>query len=218
MKKQFVSILGAGLLMFTTVVVNAATILYTDSSMFKAALGTFTVYNFDNFVLGEGSDIYGFFDTLDQQIAGIDFDNARVNLGSFNGTSNSAPNVVLNADFINPIVIKFSQPQYGVGLFNTSLVDAEIFEVFGQNGELIGSVNLPHQIINFGGFTSDEGIAMAIVTPIAPTNGSIYIDDLTVGALPAPVPEPAIILLLGTGIAGLIGTKIRKKKSNFLTM
>ena len=69
--------------MFTAVAVNAATILYTDSSTFKAALGMFTVYDFDNFVLNEGPDVYGFFKTLDLQIPGIDFDNARVNLGAW---------------------------------------------------------------------------------------------------------------------------------------
>ena len=178
---------------------KAATTVFTDEDAFKVAIGLFTVHDFDSFVLNEGPDIYGNFQTLDQQIPGIDFDNARVNFGAFGGTFNSSPNVVLNADFISPIVINFDQLQRGVGLFNTSIVDAERFEVFDTVDTLLGTIDLSHQVINFGGFISDEGISKAVITPIAPTNGSIYIDDLTVSA----VPIPPSFLLFGSALIGL---------------
>ena len=180
-------------------ITKASTTTFTDESAFKAAIGLFTVYDFDSFELNEGPDRLGNFQTLDQQIPGINFDNARVNLGAFGGTSNSPPNVVLNADFISPIVINFDQPQRGVGLFNTSLVDAERFEVFDTSDTLLGTIDLPDRIINFGGFVSDEGISKAEITPIAPTNGSIYIDDLTVSA----IPLPASFILFGSALISL---------------
>lgn len=37
-----------------------------------------------------------------------------------------------------------------------------------------------------------------------------YFDNVVINT--APIPEPATILLFGTGLAGLIGTRLRKKK------
>jgi hypothetical protein len=204
MKRLILTAIIALLAVSTT---KAATTVFTDEDAFKAAIGLFTVHDFDSFELNEGPDIFGNFQTLDQQIPGIDFDNARVNIGAFGGTSNSSPNVVLNADFISAIVINFDQLQRGVGLFNTSIVDAERFEVFDTNDTLLGTIDLPDQVINFGGFISDEGISKAVITPIAPTNGSIFIDDLTVSA----IPLPASFLLFGSGLLGLVS--IARKKA-----
>ena len=179
---------------------HALTTTYVDETAFKNALSSFTQHDFDGFALTEGpKDGFGFFLTLDQQIPGLDFDNARVNLGCCGGGSNSAPNVVLNDDLLGPIVITFGTLQRGVGLFNTSLVDAERFEAFDENDVLLGTIDLPHVVVNFGGFVSTEGIAKVVITPLAPTNGSIYIDDLIVSA----IPLPGAALLLGPALVVL---------------
>ena len=183
---------------------------FTDSTAFQAAVGSVQVFNFDSFALTQGPDVLGSFQPLDQQLPGIDFDNARINFGAFGGTFRSPSNVVLNADFVNPIIIKFTTPQFAVGLFNTSIVDAERFDVFDASNNLLGSLNLGAQVINFGGFTSDTGIVRVSVTPIAPTNGSIYIDDLTLAAV-AAVPEPASAWLLGTALLALLAVRKQRR-------
>jgi hypothetical protein len=135
------------------------------------------------------------------------FENSVVTVGDQNGTSRSAPNVVLNKDLTSPIVINFTQARRGVGLFNTSLLDAETLEVFDASDVLLDSLALSSGVINFGGFVSDELIAKAVITPLAPTNGSIFIDDLMVSA----VPIPPALWLFGSGLLGLIGIARRKK-------
>ena len=205
--KRFVAVALATLFLAGTA--RAATVTFTNAAAFQAALGTFTVHDFDNIPGVPGAPGVGG-TPLDQEIPGIDFDNSKVTFGDSGGTYNSPLNVVLNADLGSPIVFTFATPVFGVGLFNTSLVDAERFEVFDASDNLLGSIDLPHAFINFGGFTSTVGIAKGVVTPISPTNGSIYIDDLTVGA--AAVPEPSTLLLLGTGLVGLVGYGRRQKR------
>ena len=44
-------------LLLTVGTTKAATITYTDEAAFKSTLGSFTEYDFDNFVLNEGPDV-----------------------------------------------------------------------------------------------------------------------------------------------------------------
>ena len=196
---------------------HAATVTqFTDEGAFKAALSSYTTHNFDSFVLDDGTLFGQPFKVLDQQIPGIDFDNSIVYPDGSGGTFRSPPNVVLNHDLVSPIVFTFTTPVTAVGLFNTSLVDAERFEIYDSGDNLLASINLPDVVVNFGGFISDVGISKGVVVPILPTNGSIYIDDLTVGS---SVPVPGSILLLGSGLIGLVGfrRKYRKSQSKHIT-
>lgn len=207
-------LVGAAALLFAFGIgseVDAAVVSYTSDIAFQAALGSYVIETFDSFTRTQGPDILGTYLPLDQQILGIDFDNARINLGAFGGTFRSPSNVVLNADLVNPIVISFAVPQFGAGLYNTSLVDAERFQIFDTSDNLLGSIDLGAQVINFGGFTSDVGIARIRVTPIAPTNGSIYIDDLTLAAA-APVSEPSTVWLIALAASLLIGQHLRSRR------
>lgn len=186
----------------------AAVTTYNDDTSFKAAVGATTTYGFDTFTLTEGPDIHGFYLPLDQQIPGLDFDNSRVNVGAFGGTFNSPPNVVQNSDYVNPIVINFLVPQMAVGLYNTSIVDAERVDIYDSNNTVIGSIDLDANAINFGGFVSTIPISKITVTPIAPTNGVIFIDDLVLAA----IPEPSSTWLFAAGLAAIlfrtgVGTK-----------
>lgn len=56
-----------------------------------------------------------------------------------------------------------------------------------------------------------EGISYIVISQVQDVVGDGYlIDDLTFGT--TPVPEPATMLLFGTGIAGFAGSQIRRRK------
>ena len=179
---------------------HAAITIYTDEPTFKTDLGAATTHTFDS-GFPDVSTFPPFGTPLDLQLPGLDFDNAVVRVGNFGGTFQSASNVVMNEDIINPIVITFLTPVKGVGLFNTSLVDRERLSVFDATDTLLASIDLAEATVNFGGFISDSAnISRVRVTPIQPTNGSIYIDTLTVAA---PVPLPGTTGLFGVALGAL---------------
>jgi PEP-CTERM motif len=51
---------------------------------------------------------------------------------------------------------------------------------------------------------------------ISETSGTVAFDDLTFNPVTAAVPLPASLLLFGTGLVGLVGNLIRRKKSESL--
>ncbi|BBM83332.1 hypothetical protein [Candidatus Uabimicrobium amorphum] len=79
---------------------------------------------------------------MTNEIAGLNFENARVTNDLRGGAFESPENVLVNSDLTNIIVINFDNPVTGVGLFNTSIGDAERFEIFDVQDNLLGSIDL----------------------------------------------------------------------------
>lgn len=60
---------------------------------------------------------------------------------------------------------------------------------------------------------TDNFDAIAVAFIMGGTTGFRAVDNIQLESAAAPVPEPATMLLFGTGIAGLVGTRLRRKKS-----
>jgi hypothetical protein len=66
-------------------------------------------------------------------------------------------------------------------------------------------------VFNSGSNPAQLGQNLAIQMSAA-INGQVAFDNVRLDANAAPVPVPTTMLLFGTGIAGLAGTRLRRKK------
>ncbi|MEZ4526597.1 MAG: PEP-CTERM sorting domain-containing protein [Desulfobacterales bacterium] len=125
--------------------------------------------------------------------------------------------------FNGPISILFSQPVAAVGLkggyFNAT--GGTSIEAYAEDGTVLGSITNTVTGFEFYGLADDSGENVIkglsfYITGDEPAG--FEIDDLTFGAAEVlvdppgtePVPEPATILLLGSGLLG-VGVRSRKK-------
>jgi hypothetical protein len=152
--------------------------VYTDQQAFLSALGgAVTTYHFDEFQ---------HLQAITNQLPGLTFANAvaydEVNHPS-QGSTQSRPNVLVNADGLGgrPITFSFAHPVRGVGFFNTSIHDRERVTFESERCGVIYTGELSDRSVNFLGVISSEPIASGQVVGVAPTNGSIFIDDFSFG-------------------------------------
>jgi hypothetical protein len=84
---------------------------------------------------------------------------------------------------------------------STYYYDPSFSYFFDQPGTYYLSVSL---------YNWDDSFPGQIIGPMALAPNDEYV--LQVSLNPAPVPEPTTMLLFGTGLAGLLGSRIRRKK------
>ena len=203
-------------LVLTPVVATAAPI--------QVGIGAFsgleTVLDFDGVLLGQ---------TITNQFVGqgVDFSGSTLISGSTaGGTVNDAhnfftsPGTAVLQNFLTgvnclpcqPVVIDFLTPMQLIGM---DLVSAGNSAAFTVENTLLGTSTLFNINVGvnnnpdvFAGFFDPAGInRITIATSI---NGAIGLNDLR---LEQPVPEPSTMLLMGTGLAGMIGWRYRKQQA-----
>lgn len=224
MKK--VIVLVTGFLFFSLVNSEASLVSYSDRSSFDAAVGSTSLIDFEG-ILTEGLlELGGSF-----SIGDVTFSQADEKLYVYD--EDLIPTDGLTSDYLihydnefgnssSPVVITFASSMNSVGLdmgylFNWgNAASPGDITIFLNTGEFV-QTTIPGPIVpnsstplDFVGFSSD--IAFSSITIHDPMN-SMIIDNFAYNNTAAPVPLPSTMLLFGTGLIGLIGSRLRRKKS-----
>jgi len=153
-------------------------------------------------------------------------DNGIENYAAYQGYSFDAQymgstweNFINEIDLGNPVVLNVDSS--GNGRIDHSMTGIG-YDDRGADGLWYASYNTWHEseTINWYQFrrtSSDYGFglySMAYVHPLDSPIGGMDISYMDFNQLqgPVPAPEPATVLLFGTGLVGLIGSRLRKKK------
>ena len=154
----------------------------------------------------------------------LTLDTASPNTVTVNDDAPGATSPVLSGTpiFNGPIAVLFSVPVAGVGLKGGffDAVNSTTIEAYDANGSILGSITNTQLAFEFYGLADSSGgnVIKGIsffITGDEPAG--FQIDDVTFGGgeavNPTPVPEPATLILFGSGAAGLLAAVRRRQRS-----
>lgn len=148
--------------------------------------------------------------------------------GADNNTMAPSPITIIgsNFDFGDTFTNSFDVDILGEGINNitleTSIIGFESINVPAYTGEALkvklfqinntkeADFNILWRNTEYAWFASDIGLIKS--TNDTTHNDFVFGHNMELENYSAPVPEPATMLLFGTGIAGLLFTRIRKKR------
>ena len=196
---------------------RADTLIFTDRTVFNTAATNLATIDFEG--IAPNNSVANFASPLTLQ--GVTFSGSPTGMVSVVDDGFFAPlfqfnsGAVLSGFSFIEVTLPAGITAIGVDLMSTN-PDGLPFAVLLANGETF-VVNTPlRPERGFFGITTDVAIASIRFTTIASQSqpgGIPLLDNFTFGQAQTPVPEPATLVLLGTGLAGVAARTRRRRKA-----